>query len=105
MPPLSQLGEALIDQAIASGELQPPPPGTTLDLVSYFQAPESWRATFSMLKGHGFLPPEIEQLKRASALEEDLASCPDPAARMRIRREIEELRTAFRLSMERLRQS
>lgn len=103
MSPLARLGEAMIDQAIASGELQPPPPGTVLDLEAYFQTPESWRAAHSMLKGHGFLPPEVEQLRRAAALEEDLANCADPAARIRLRREIEALRTAFRLAVERLR--
>lgn len=104
MSPLAQLGEALIDQAIASGQLQPPPPGTHLNLETYFQTPESWRAAHSMLKGHGFLPPEMEQLKRAAALEEDLAACADPAERIRIRRQIEELRTSFRLALERLRE-
>ena len=105
MSPLAQLGEALIDQAIASGELRPPPAGTVLDLEAYFRTPESWRAAHSMLKGHGFLPPEMEQLKQAAALEEDLAACGDPAERIRLRRQIEELRTSFRLALERLRES
>lgn len=46
MSPLSKLGEARIDEAIASGELQPPPAGTELDLEAYFSTPEEWRAAF-----------------------------------------------------------
>jgi len=53
MSALSKLGEARIDEAIASGELTPPPAGTVLDLEAYFQAPVGWRSGFAMLKGHG----------------------------------------------------
>ena len=104
MSALSKLGEARIDEAIASGELQPPPPGTELDLESYFNTPEGWRAAFSMLKGHGFLPPEMELLKKAAELEDELAGCGDAQARVKLRRQIEELRTGFRLARERMAQ-
>lgn len=102
MSELSKLGEALIDEAIATGKLRPPPVGTPLDLESYFQTPEGWRAAFSMLKGNGFAPPEVELLKRAEKLEEELAGLPDVATRLKLRREIEELRTSFRMAVERL---
>lgn len=101
---LSKLGEARIDEAIASGELQPPPPGTELDLESYFATPEGWRAAFSMLKGNGFLPPEMELLKKAAELEEELAGCGDARTRVKLRRQIDELRTGFRLARERMSQ-
>lgn len=104
MNPLSQLAEAKIDEAIASGELSPPPPGTELDLESYFAAPAEWRSSFAMLKGHGFAPPEVGLLQRAASLEEELAHCPDPVERRRLRMEIESARTAFRMALERLRQ-
>ena len=104
MSALSKLGEARIDEAIASGELQPPPPGTELDLESYFNTPEGWRAAFSMLKGHGFLPPEMELLKKAAELEDELAGCGAAQARVKLRRQIEELRTGFRLARERMAQ-
>ena len=103
MSALSKLGEARIDEAIASGELVPPSAGTTLDLESYFQAPADWRSGFAMLKGHGFVPPEIELLKQAEALEGDLADCGDAAERIRLRREIDELRVRFRMAVERMR--
>lgn len=56
-----------------------------------------------MLKGNGFAPPEVELLKHAEKLEEELSDQPDVATRLRLRREIEELRTSFRMAVERLR--
>ena len=102
MSALSKLGEARIDEAIASGELRPPPPGTSLDLESYFAVPGEWRAAFAMLKGQGFVPPELELLKRAAELEEELAGCGDAQARVKLRREIDELRTGYRMARERM---
>lgn len=95
----------MIDEAIASGELQPPPAGTKLDLEAYFQTPEAWRAAHSMLKGHGFVPPEVEQLKLVAEMEAKLESCTEPEERLRLQQRIGELRTAFRFAMERVRQS
>jgi len=103
MSALSKLGEARIDDAIASGELTPPPPGVVLDLEAYFQAPDGWRSGFAMLKGHGFAPPEIELLKQAEKLEGQLADSVDPAGRLLLRREIDELRVRFRMAIERMR--
>ena len=103
MSALSNIGEAMFDEAIASGELRPPPPGTPLDLESYFKAPEGWRAAFAMLKGNGFVPPEVDLLQRAERLEEELRDCVDAARRVSLRREIDELRTGFRMAIERLR--
>jgi hypothetical protein len=103
MSALSKLGEARIDEAIASGELTPPAPGTSLDLEAYFQAPAGWRSGFAMLKGQGFAPPEIELLKQAEKLEGELADTSDAAGRIRLRREIDELRVRFRMAVERMR--
>ncbi|MCW1887220.1 DUF1992 domain-containing protein [Luteolibacter flavescens] len=103
MSALSKLGEARIDEAIASGELTPPAPGTELDLEAYFQAPAEWRQAFSMLRGNGFAPPEVELLKQADRLESQLGDCRDPAERIRLRREIDELRVRFRMALERMR--
>jgi hypothetical protein len=101
----SRIGEAMIDEAIASGELTPPPPGTKLDLEAYFQTPEAWRAAHSMLKGHGFAPPEVEQLKQIGEMEAKLESSADPEERQRLQRRIGELRASFQLAMERVRAS
>ena len=103
MNEFSKMGESLIDEAIASGELVPPPPGTRVDLDWYFQLPEDRRAGLAMLRGNGFAPPEIGLLKRAEELEAGLDGSADPAAREKARREIEELRVNFRMALERLR--
>lgn len=104
MSVLSQIGESLIDQAIESGELRPPPPETMLDLKAYFQTPESWRAAHAMLHGQGFLPPGLEELRQAEALEEELRDCADAAKRLKLRQRIGELRSRFQMELERLRE-
>lgn len=102
MSELSKLGEARIDEAIANGSLKPPPPGTEIDLDGYFRTPATWRAAFSMLKGNGFAPPEIELLRRAGELEERLARTGDRDEQRRLKSEIDRLRVGFRLAAERL---
>lgn len=105
MSELSKLGEALIDEAIASGELTPPPPGGDVDLVSYFQTPAEWRAGFAMLRGNGFAPPEVGLLKEAEQLEAALADCADAAERIRLRNRISELRAQFDMALERIKRA
>lgn len=102
MSELAKLGEALIDEAIASGALRPPPPGAKVDLESYFSTPSEWRAGFAMLRGNHFVPPEVELLKQAEALEEELAGCADAASRIRLRNRISELRAQFAMALERM---
>lgn len=102
MSEFSKLGESLIDEAIASGELKPPAVGTALDLEAYFRMPEDWRAGLAMLRGNGFAPPEIELLKEAEKLEGELSGCGNPVERMELRARIEELRVRFRMAVERL---
>ncbi|MBB5351573.1 hypothetical protein HNR46_001810 [Haloferula luteola] len=103
MSELSKIGESLIDEAIASGALQPPPAGTQTDHESYFATPVEWRASFSILKGNGFTPPEIEWLRQAERLESELVDCTDPQERLRLRREIAERRAGFQMALERSR--
>ncbi len=93
----------MFDEAIASGSLVPPAAGTTMDLESYFQSPEEWRAGFAMLRGQGFTPPVIGLLKEAEELEASLANCNDAAERIRLRRSVSELRARFQMALERLR--
>ncbi|WP_193212964.1 DnaJ family domain-containing protein [Luteolibacter marinus] len=103
MSELSRLGERLIDEAIAAGELTPPPPGTEVDLENYFKTPAEWRAGFAMLRGHDFLPPEVELLKQAETLEKELAGCSGAEERIRQRNRISELRAQFQMALERMR--
>lgn len=104
MDEFSKMGERMIDEAIASGELQPPTAGTRVDLDAYFSLPEEMRAGMAMLRGNGFAPPEIELLKQAETLEKELEGCEEPELQAKLKREIEELRVRFRMAVERLRQ-
>ncbi len=101
MSDLSRLGEIRIEEAIASGELRPPAAGTALDMESYFRTPAEWRSAYAMLKGNGFVTPEVELLKEAAALEERLADCTDASERIELRRRIQDVRTRFRIAVER----
>lgn len=100
---LAQLAEAKIDEAIACGELTPPPSGTTLDLEAYFASPEEWRSVFSLLRGHGFLPPEVEGLKEIETLERRQFEAEDMEERKELAREMESRRVAFQMALERCR--
>ncbi|MFD0894435.1 DUF1992 domain-containing protein [Luteolibacter ambystomatis] len=103
MSMFEKIAEARIDEAIASGELRPPPEGGLLDLDSYFATPEEWRSTHAMLKGHGFVPPEVDLMKRVDFLKEALAVTADESERSRISMELQICRTAFAMAMERMR--
>lgn len=98
-----KIAEARIDEAIASGELRPPAEGGALDLDSYFATPEEWRSTHAMLKGHGFVPLEVDLMKRVDSLKEALATITDESERSRLSIELQTCRTAFAMAMERMR--
>ncbi|BCU78702.1 DnaJ family domain-containing protein [Luteolibacter sp. LG18] len=99
-----KIAEARIDEAIASGELKPPSgPAGPLDLDAYFATPAEWRSTHAMLKGHGFVPPEVDLMKRVDELKEALEGESDPRERARLSLELQTCRTAFAMAMERMR--
>ena len=67
--------EELISAAVACGEFDNlPGTGRPLDLDEYFRAPEDLRMVYSILKGGGFVPEEVQLLKTSSAHEE-LKTC------------------------------
>ncbi|GAA5482953.1 hypothetical protein Hsar01_02179 [Haloferula sargassicola] len=80
----SQRGQSKIDEATAAGDLLPKLPGTPLDLGACFAAPAECRASLSVLKSHGCLPPEIEWRKRSERLGADLKEVTDPAEKSRL---------------------
>ncbi|MGC4015272.1 MAG: DUF1992 domain-containing protein [Luteolibacter sp.] len=99
-----KIAEARIDEAISSGELKPPiGPAGPLDLDSYFATPEEWRSTHAMLKGHGFVPPEVDLMKQVDALKDALASATSETERSRLSLELQTCRTTFAMAMERMR--
>ncbi len=99
-----KLAHNRIEEAIAQGEFDDlPGRGQPLDLTEYFALPAAERAGAALLKNAAVMPPEIDLLKSAAALEAALDNCVDPAERARLRREIEERKVAFALALERRR--
>jgi hypothetical protein len=80
--PLARVAERKLAEAISAGELddfagkgEPLPPEEDLAHV-----PEDLRAGYRLLRGHGFLPEELEARRGLAELDLLLAAC-DPAER------------------------
>jgi hypothetical protein len=99
-----QIAQSLRD-AQRSGELQSAPSwGKPLDLNDgYEQTPEELRMAFKALKDAGFVPPEVETMKRIAALREVLNAAPDAPDAEAMRRRLSELQQQLALRLEKLR--
>jgi len=70
---LDRLAEQKISAAIASGALDAlPGAGRALDFGDELLAPEDTRTIYRALKNSGFLPPEVERMRRAGHLRAQL---------------------------------
>ena len=96
----AKLAENQIQEAIESGQLEMPAGAGPLDLTDYFALPAAERAGVMLLRNAGVVPPEVELLKQAEALERELASAHEFRGR-EIRARLEEMRVSFRLNLER----
>jgi hypothetical protein len=101
-----QIAQSLRD-AQRSGELQSAPSwGKPLDLNDgYEQTPEELRMAFKALKDAGFVPPEVETMKRIAALREVIQAAPDAPEAEAMRRRLSELQQQLALRLEKLRVS
>ncbi len=96
------IAEDRIQEAFERGEFDDlAGTGRPLDLSGYFNAPAADRMAFSLLKSAGALPPELELLKEAEALDRALSTCRDKGQRARIQQQIQARRTAFKMAQER----
>jgi hypothetical protein len=100
------IGQHLRDSA-ANGELaRAPSYGKPLDLGdAYEQTPAELRMAMKVLKDAGVVPPEVEMMRAAAALEACLAECRDDGQRQTLQRELSEMRQAIALRLEKLRLS
>jgi DNA-binding transcriptional ArsR family regulator len=100
------IGQHLRDSA-ASGELARAPSwGKPLDLGdAYERTPLEVRMAMKVLKDAGVVPPEVEMMQAAAALEARLAACEDEAQRRVLQRELSDKRQAIALRLEKLRLS
>ncbi len=89
---------------MARGEFDDlPGKGKPLDLTAYFDTPEDLRLAFSLLKGAGVLPAEVEILQEIAALKEKAGSATDRAEIAGLNRQIQNLQLKFNTSLDRLR--
>jgi DNA-binding transcriptional ArsR family regulator len=100
------IGQHLRDSA-ANGELaRAPSYGKPLDLGdAYEQTPAELRMAMKVLKDAGIVPPEVEMMQAAAALEARLADCSDDGQRQTLQRELSDMRQAIALRLEKLRLS
>jgi len=87
------------------GELKAAPSyGKPLDLGDgYDETPVELRMGMKILKDAGVVPPEVELMRQAAALESELAGCRDDDRRRALQRQLADLRQAIALRLERLR--
>ena len=100
-----EIGRAIQDAA-DSGELRKAPgygqPTPALD--AYRETPQEFRLAFKLLKDSGHVPPEIETLREAAALQAQLdALPPDDPARPALAGRIQDLRLQVSLRLEAMR--
>lgn len=94
--------EELIKAAIARGEFDDlPGAGEPLDLNEYFRTPEEVRMGYSILRGGGYVPEEVQLLKDIEVLRDELKNCPDAARRGEINKSVRDKRLVYSLLTER----
>ena len=102
MNPLHRLAEQKIEEALREGLFDDlPGRGRPLVLEDLSRVPPELRASWILLKTHGFLPPELEARKEWLRLEDLLAACTDPGERDAHARNARQAWLRYRLLLER----
>lgn len=88
----------------AAGELRAAPSfGKPLAFGDgYDETPAELRMGMKILKDAGVVPPEVQALQDAAALEARLAACPDETERRALQQQLAEMRQAIALRLEKL---
>ncbi|HEX6813388.1 MAG TPA: DnaJ family domain-containing protein [Planctomycetota bacterium] len=101
MDPLHQLAERKIEEAVREGLFDDlPGRGRPLVLEDLSRVAPELRASWILLKSHGFLPPELEARKEWLRLEDLLAACADPREREVHARGVRQAWLRYRLLLE-----
>lgn len=74
--------------------------GRPLDLDEYFATSERLRLQYSILKNAGFIPEEVQLLKKIESLKDASAKCDDAIEKARLQRLINEARLKLDLQIE-----
>ncbi len=87
-----------------TGELQAAPSyGKPLAFGDgYDDTPAELRMGMKILKDAGVVPPEVEAMREAAALEERISACTDDSERRVLQRQLSEKRQAIALRLEKL---
>jgi hypothetical protein len=105
MPTLDEHIAMNLRESLANGELRSAPSwGKPLPVDEGFeQTPDELRLGFKMLKEAGYVPPEVETMKRIAALREVVATETDPEKAAAMLRRLAELQQHLALRLEKLR--
>ena len=97
------IGQSLRDSE-QTGELQAAPSyGKPLAFGDgYDDTPAELRMGMKILKDAGVVPPEVEAMREAAALEERLHACTDEAERRVLQQQLSDKRQAIALRLEKL---
>lgn len=102
MAAFERIVEALIQEAMERGEFDNlPGKGQPIDLTEYFETPEEVRLAYSVLKGAGMAPREVDLLKEITELRQAQTATLDETKRHEIERQIQHKQIEFSLMMER----
>jgi len=93
--------EEQIRDAMAAGEFDNlPGKGKPLDLDTYFRTPEHLRMAFHILKGAGYVPPELALKRKIEKLKILQENTDDPVEKTEIAREIAAKTAVYEMALE-----
>jgi len=100
--PLDRIAEEKLARAAAEGVFDDlPGKGKPLELEDLSHVPPELRAGYSLLKGAGYLPEELELQQRCVRLAELLEACTDDEEGARLAEELRGAHLRYRLFAER----
>ena len=93
-----------LEESLKSGELSRTEGyGKPLQLHDgYTETPDALRMGYKILKDAGYFPPEVDMMKRAAALRDDMARATTAAEHARLQQQLHELEVSLSLARERL---
>ncbi|MFC4993756.1 DUF1992 domain-containing protein [Rubritalea tangerina] len=98
-----ELANQRIEEAIANGLFDDlVGTGKPLNLDDYFATPAHLRATHSMLKSNGYIPPEVELMHEIHALEKQITKA-EGRVLTKLERQLIHKQTALAIAMDRIR--
>jgi hypothetical protein len=101
MDAMSRIAERLIEEAIARGDWADyPGKGEPLELEDLSRIDPELRASYMLLKGHGFVSEEHELCGQLVSVHTLLAACRDAEERERLTSEQRRLRLRFSILLE-----